>query len=103
MEELLLISLQGTPYNLSTFPQCYLGVTETEETGLKIGECEVHECNMSTTIWKNYLNPLTIKTKYFNGYTIIYQKSTMNRLSKGNSIWSSVVNNKMLYIKNKGD
>ena len=65
-----------------------------------IGKCKVNEYKVSTTIWKNYLNPLTIKTKDFNGYTIIYQKPTMNRLSKGNSIWSSVVNNDLVQIKN---
>ena len=64
------------------------------------GECEVQKCNVNTTRWRNYLHSLTINTKDFGSDTIIYHLSTMERLSKGNYIWSLVVNNDLVQLQN---
>ena len=49
-------------------------------------ECAAHKFNMRTTIWRNYLDSLTTNTKDFDGDPIVYQKSTMENISKGNPI-----------------
>ena len=85
-KELLTLSIEGTPATTSTFAWWHLGVTEPYRTELNIMECEVQECNVSTTRRRNYLNSLTINPKYFDGGPIIYHISEMEQLSKGNSI-----------------
>ena len=77
MEDLLPLSISGTLENASTFSWWYLGVTDPDKTEINIGEFEVHNYNVSTTIWRNYLDSLTINTKDFDGDTIVSHKSTM--------------------------
>ena len=55
IKELLQLSISGTPENASTFARWYLGVTDIKKIELKIGMCEVHKINVSTTIWRNVL------------------------------------------------
>ena len=43
MKYLLLLSIEGKLENASTFVQRYLGDTDTDETVLNIGECEVND------------------------------------------------------------
>ena len=76
LKELLQISIEGKPNNVSTFFQWYLCVTEPYKTDLNIGECDVHDCNVSTKIWRNHMDSLTINLKDFDGDPIIYHKST---------------------------
>ena len=74
MKELLPLSIEVTPYNDFILALCYLCFSETGETELKIGQCEVHEYNLSTKIWRNYLDSLTIDPKYFYGDPIVSHK-----------------------------
>ena len=48
---------------------------------------------MSTIRWRKYLDSLTINTKYSDSDPIVSHRSTMERISKGNFIYSSVFNN----------
>ena len=66
MKEILLFSIEGKSENASSFSRWYLGVTDTDEIELNIGECGVHECNASTTIRRNYLDSQTTNTKNFD-------------------------------------
>ena len=74
LEELLPLSIEVTSENSSTFTQWYLCVTNNDKIELNIGKCEFHECNVSTTIWRSYLDSSTINTKYFDGDQIITHK-----------------------------
>ena len=74
LKDLLQLSIKGAPENSSTLFQWYLGVNEPDKTELNIGEYEVHECNVSTEIWRNYLDSITMNPKYFDGDTIFYHK-----------------------------
>ena len=96
MKELLPLSIEVTPYNDFILALCYLCFSETGETELKIGQCEVHEYNLSTKIWRNYLSSLTINIKDFEGDPIISIKSAMNKISKCNSIWFPVGNDDLV-------
>ena len=71
MKDILMLSIEGTLYNAYTFFWYYLGVAEPDETELNVGGYEVHNYNASTTIWRNYLDSLTINPKYFYGDPII--------------------------------
>ena len=53
---------------------------------------------MSKTIWRNVLDSLTINPKYFDRDPIVYQKSSMEKLSKVRSIWNSEVNEDLVQI-----
>ena len=99
MKDILPLSIEGTPENASTFTRWYLYINDPDEIELNIGECEVHDWNVSTTIRRNYLDSLTINSKDFDGDPIISHKLTMEQLSKGNSIYSSVVNDDLLNIQ----
>ena len=89
---LLPLSITDTQVTASNFALWYLGVTETDDTELNIGMCEVHKCNVSTTRQRNYLDSLTIYPKYFDGDPIVSHKSAMEKPSKDISIWNSEVN-----------
>ena len=54
---------------------------------------------MSAPIWRNYLDLLTINSKDFDDDPIVYHKSTMERLSKGNYICSSLVTDDLVHIQ----
>ena len=74
-KKILAISIEGTPANASTFSWWYLGVTNPDKTELNIGEYELHEWNVSTTRWRNYLDSLIINQMDFDGYPIVYPNS----------------------------
>ena len=63
IKELLLISISGTTETASNFSQWYIGVTDPDKKELNIGMYEVHKYNVSTTIWRNLLDSLTINPK----------------------------------------
>ena len=81
MKDILPLSIEGTPENASTFTRWYLYINDPDEIELNIGECEVHEWNLSTTRWSNYLDSLTINPKYFDRDPIFYHKSEMEKQS----------------------
>ena len=56
INDILLLSISGTPLTASTFAWWYLGITEPDETELNIGMCEVHKCNVGTTRRRNFLD-----------------------------------------------
>ena len=56
IKELLPLPISCTSATASTFVQWYIGVTDTDETELNIGMCEVHKCNVNTMIWSFLLN-----------------------------------------------
>ena len=64
-----------------------------------IGGGEFNGCNTSTEIWRNYLNSLTTNLKDFEGDPIVSHKSTMDRLSKGNYTWISVIKNYLVQLQ----
>ena len=66
LKDILPLSIPGTPANASTFSRFYLGVTESYKTELNIKGFEVHECNVSLTIWRNYLDSLTVNSNHFD-------------------------------------
>ena len=45
------------------------------------------------------MDSITINPKDFDSDTISPQKSTMDRLSRGKYIWSSVVNNELVQLQ----
>ena len=98
-KDILHLSMEVTPYNASTFTRWWLDFIDTYKTELKIRECEFHKCNVSVTIWRNDLDSLTINPKDFNGDPIVSHKSTIFRLSKGNSICISLDNNDLVQIQ----
>ena len=76
------ISIIGIPYDASNFFLWYLGVTEPDKTELNMGEFKVYEWNVSTTIWRNYLESLTINPKDFDSDPKLSQRSAMYNLWK---------------------
>ena len=64
-----------------------------------IGDFEVHECNMRTTRWGDFFHSLTINPKDFDSDQTVSHKSTVDRLSKGNHIRSSLVNNDLVHLQ----
>ena len=61
--------------------------------------CEVHKFNVSTTIWRKYLDSLTKKPKGFDRDPIVSHKSAMLQLSRGSSIWNLEVNEDLVQIQ----
>ena len=55
LKDILPLSIAGTLVTTCTFDRCYIGAIDTDETELNIGQCEFHECNVITTIWRSYL------------------------------------------------
>ena len=51
------------------------------------------------TSWRNYLDSININPKDFDGYPIFSQKTAMYNLSKGNSIWGSVLIDDIVQIQ----
>ena len=74
IKDILPLSIAGTPDTSSTFAWWYLGVTETDKTESNIVMYEVHKCDVSTTIWRYFLDFLTINPKGFDGDPIVSQK-----------------------------
>ena len=75
IEELITLSITGTPETASTFAWWHLGVPEPDEKEINIGMYEVHKWNVSTTRWRNFLDSLIINPKDFDRDTIISHQS----------------------------
>ena len=54
IQELLPLSIAGTPATASIFARSYPSFTDPEKIELNIGMCEVNKCNVSTTRWRDF-------------------------------------------------
>ena len=59
--------------------------------------CSQMQCDYNGI--EHFLDSLTINTKNFDGYPIVYHKSSIKEMSKGSSIWNLEVNEYLVHLR----